>query len=97
MTPGREPLRDVTDSEIRAFTDDGVVHLTGILPEGWIDLLDGPVDETIADPSVTANLTVLGEDLAADLGSEPLIDPRTSGGHFLSAVSYTHLTLPTKA
>ena len=81
MTPGREPLRDVTDSEIRAFTDDGVVHLPGILPGAWIDLMDGPVDETITDPSVTADLTALGEDLAVDLGSEPLIDP----------VSYTHL------
>ncbi len=88
MTPGREPLRDITDSEIRAFTDDGVVHLPGILPGGWIDLLDGPVDETIADPSVTVDLTALGEELAADLGSEPLIDPRTSGGHFLSGVDH---------
>ena len=75
MTPGREPLREVTDSEIRAFTDDGVVHLTGILSRAWIDLLDVPVDETIADPSVTADLTTLGKDLAADLGSDPLSTP----------------------
>ena len=88
MTPGRDPQRVVTADEIQAYTDDGVVHLKGILPLTWLELIEGPLEETLADPLVTADLTALGEDLAANLGSEPLVDRYTSGGRFLSGVDH---------
>ena len=72
VNPGREISEEVS-------------NLTGIKQE---ELADAPSFETIADPAGTANLTTLAKELASDLGSEPLIDPRTSGGHFLSGVDH---------
>lgn len=88
MTPGRDSQRAVTADEIQVYTDDGVVHLKGILPIAWIEQLETPLEETLVDPLVTADLTALGENLATDLGSEPLVDRRTSGGRFLSGVDH---------
>ena len=80
--PSAEPLRPVTDDEVARFVADGVVHLPGILPSSWLDHLTGPVDETIADPSTTVDMTALG----AELGGTG--DPESGDGRFLSGVDH---------
>jgi ectoine hydroxylase-related dioxygenase (phytanoyl-CoA dioxygenase family) len=45
-----EPLRDVTDEEIRAFHRDGAVAVRGILPSEWVDLVESGADAAIAEP-----------------------------------------------
>ena len=42
-----EPLRAVTDDEVKTFWRDGVVCLRGILPTSWLDALDGPVEQVL--------------------------------------------------
>ena len=82
------PLRAVTDDEIDTFRRDGVVHLPAILPAVWLDHLAGPVDETIADRSVTVDMTELGASLATDFGVSLVTDDRAAGGRFLSGVDH---------
>lgn len=83
MSPlSTEPLRPVTDDELARFVADGVVHLPGILPTAWLEHLTGPVDETIADPSITADMTAL----RAGLGGAG--DKAEEGGRFLSGVDH---------
>jgi len=76
------PLRPVTDDEVAAFRRDGVVHLPGILPTAWLDHLAGPVEATIADPTVTTDMTALRAGLSGD-GDRPVDRPR-----FLSGVDH---------
>ena len=82
------PLRAVTDDEVATFRSDGVVLLTHILPAAWLGHLADPVDRTILDRTVTADLTEMGGALAEGLGAEILTDDRTRGGRFLSGVDH---------
>ena len=74
------PLRTVTDDELATFRRDGVVHLTSILPANWLSYLAEPIEATIVDQTVTADMTALRADLT---GSEPIDRPR-----FLSGVDH---------
>lgn len=44
------PLRPITDDEIRAYEDDGVVLLKGILDPAWVSLVAEAIEEDIRQP-----------------------------------------------
>lgn len=80
--PTSDPFREVTDDEINAFARDGVVHLPGILPTEWVDLLVEPVEATIADPAITTDMTALRATVTD-------VPPHSTGpGRFLSGVDH---------
>lgn len=56
----RRPLRAITDSEVRAFSDDGLVCLRGMLDREWIVRMSAATDRVMADPGP------LGTDLNKD-------------------------------
>jgi len=72
----------VTDAEVATFWRDGVVHLPAILPTPWLDHLADPVEATIADRSITTDMTALREGLS---GADPTSEPRP---RFLSGVDH---------
>lgn len=44
------PIRDITDDEIRAYEDDGVVHLKGLIAPEWVEMLRERADHVLANP-----------------------------------------------
>ncbi len=47
----RNPLRPITDAEIRTYEEDGVVCLRGLFDPAWLDYLRDLIDQDIAEPS----------------------------------------------
>ncbi len=79
--PNPDPLRPVADDEVAAFRRDGVVHLPAILATAWIDHLVDPVEATIADPTITTDMTALRSVVAGT-------PPPSGTGRFLSGVDH---------
>jgi hypothetical protein len=50
MSPA-EPLRPLTDEEVRAFVDDGVVCARGVMPAEWRDVVAHAIARNLAEPS----------------------------------------------
>lgn len=47
----REPLRPITEAESAAFETDGVVLLSGLLDDDWLDQLAEAIERDIANPA----------------------------------------------
>jgi ectoine hydroxylase-related dioxygenase (phytanoyl-CoA dioxygenase family) len=76
MMPGvtaESPLRPITEDEVEAFRSDGVVCLRQVIPTPWLDRMAEAVERALADP-LTVDLSQMGVDLAAGMGTETLLD-----------------------
>jgi hypothetical protein len=74
VVTAESPLRPITDDEVEAFRSDGVVCLRQVIPASWLDRMAEAVERALADP-LTVDLSQMGVDLAAGLGTETLLDP----------------------
>jgi ectoine hydroxylase-related dioxygenase (phytanoyl-CoA dioxygenase family) len=45
------PLRPLTDDEVRAFVDDGVVCVRGVMPDEWLDVVADAIARNLAEPT----------------------------------------------
>ncbi|MCK1813211.1 phytanoyl-CoA dioxygenase family protein [Streptomyces sp. XM4011] len=57
--PPDQPLRDLTENEVAAFTDDGAVRVSGVLPEPWIGRITEAVEHVLVNPTLLAEATAL--------------------------------------
>jgi len=46
-----QPLRRLTDAELRAYDEDGVVQARGLFPEAWLERMAKAVDRVVARPT----------------------------------------------
>jgi ectoine hydroxylase-related dioxygenase (phytanoyl-CoA dioxygenase family) len=46
----REPLRNITDAEVRQYHDEGVVCLRGLFDRDWIDRMYGAIERSMQSP-----------------------------------------------
>lgn len=66
-------VRPITDDEIEAFRCDGVVCLRRVMPAAWLERMAAAVEAALVDPE-TVDLSQMGVDLAAGLGTTTLLD-----------------------
>jgi ectoine hydroxylase-related dioxygenase (phytanoyl-CoA dioxygenase family) len=82
----------VNDDDLETFRRDGVVCLRGVMPPEWLVLMAEPLDAALTS-GATANLSQMGDDLAAGAGAHRLVDDRvaasgTPRGHFLAGTDH---------
>lgn len=46
-----DPLRDLTQDELRAYARDGVIHAANLFPEAWLERMCAAVDRFASQPS----------------------------------------------
>ena len=46
------PLRDLSNEEIRAYHEEGVVLASGLFPEAWLARMEQAVDRVVAQPTI---------------------------------------------
>ncbi len=46
----KKSLREITDDEVDAFEQDGVMKLSGVLDDDWVDVLRDAIERDIASP-----------------------------------------------
>lgn len=63
----------VSDADIDAFWRDGAVCLRGAMPSEWLERMAAPLEQTLADATMT-NLSSFGEEMRDAAGAELLID-----------------------
>ena len=83
MVP-RSLSRAITEDEIEAFWRDGVVCLRNVMPAGWLEYMEEPVEAALAS-SATADLSALGDALGPTGAPPPGAAPR---GQFLAGVDH---------
>ena len=82
----------VNDEDLETFRRDGVVCLRGVMPPEWLVLMAEPLDAALTSHA-TANLSQMGDDLAAGAGAQRLVDDRVAAagaprGHFLAGTDH---------
>ena len=45
-----EPLREITEDEIRRWEEDGVIHLRGLFDQDWVKRMQDAVEDVLANP-----------------------------------------------
>lgn len=55
------PLRPLTDVEVAAFVDDGVVCLRQVMPSAWLELVAEAIARDLAEPSFIGRLISMPE------------------------------------
>ena len=48
----RQPLRPITEDEVRAYRDDGIVCLRGLFDPHWVEHLRAAAEQGMARPTV---------------------------------------------
>jgi ectoine hydroxylase-related dioxygenase (phytanoyl-CoA dioxygenase family) len=81
MTLASFPLRAITPEEVEAFWRDGVVCLRGVMPQGWLDLAAGAIEDWLASPECL-DFTDYGTKVAQAAGAEVLVDAGERRGRF---------------
>ena len=81
--------RAVTNDEVVAFREDGVVCLRGVLPVELVAVMEGPVDVALTRDE-SADLSEMGRALAAV--GETILSDGDGNGRFVSGVDHWRAT-----